>query len=73
MVSRKHRVWYPGASYHITARGNRRTALFEGEQDYLMYLAILEDVRRMDSLSFTLLLFNDQSHSSPNTNEKRPY
>ncbi|WNF37361.1 transposase [Bacillaceae bacterium IKA-2] len=45
MLSRKRRVWYPGASYHITARGNRRTALFEGKQDYLMYLAILEDVR----------------------------
>lgn len=46
-MSRKLRVWYPGATYHITARGNRRTALFEGKEDYLTYLAILEDVRRM--------------------------
>jgi putative transposase len=44
-MSRKHRVWYPGATYHITARGNRRTALFEDQNDYLTYLSILEDVR----------------------------
>ena len=47
VVSRKLRVWYPGACYHITARGNRRSALFEGRLDYLMYLEILEDVREM--------------------------
>ncbi|MGM0843683.1 MAG: transposase [Bacillota bacterium] len=46
-MSRKRRVWYPGAMYHITARGNRRIALFYREEDYLMYLAILEDVRVM--------------------------
>ncbi|WP_332695165.1 transposase [Halalkalibacter lacteus] len=44
-MSRKHRVWYPGAIYHITARGNRRTALFENRNDYLTYLAILADVK----------------------------
>ncbi|UCZ52931.1 transposase [Bacillus shivajii] len=46
-MSRKLRVWYPGATYHITARGNRRTDLFEGREDYETYLAILEDVQRM--------------------------
>ncbi|MFA9560384.1 transposase [Evansella sp. AB-rgal1] len=46
-MSRKHRVWYPGACYHITARGNRRTALFETREDYLTYLSILEDIRNM--------------------------
>jgi putative transposase len=44
-MARKYRVWYPGATYHITARGNRRTALFEDQDDYLTYLSILEDVR----------------------------
>ncbi|WP_096440784.1 transposase [Alteribacter populi] len=44
-MSRKLRVWYPGAMYHITARGNRRTPLFEETKDYLKYLAILEDVK----------------------------
>ncbi|GAE33748.1 transposase [Halalkalibacter akibai] len=45
-MSRKHRVWFPGAMYHITARGNRRTALFERELDYQTYIMILEDVRK---------------------------
>lgn len=31
MLSRKRRVWYPGASYHITARG----ILFLDELDEL--------------------------------------
>jgi putative transposase len=44
-MSRKLRVWYPGATYHITARGNKRSPLFFDETDYLTYLHILEDVR----------------------------
>lgn len=46
-MSRKHRVWFRGAMYHITARGNRRASLFHNRDDYLTYLAILEDVRSM--------------------------
>lgn len=44
-MSRKHRIWFPGAIYHITARGNRRASLFNRREDYLTYLTILEDVR----------------------------
>src|SRR5690625_547034 len=44
-MSRRLRVWYPGAMYHITSRGNRRTALFYDEADYLEYLKILEESR----------------------------
>lgn len=46
-MSRKRRIWYPGATYHITARGNRRINIFENNDDYLVYLEILEDVRSM--------------------------
>ncbi|WP_031553184.1 hypothetical protein [Oribacterium sp. FC2011] len=28
-MSRKKRLWYPGASYHVMSRGNRRTVLFK--------------------------------------------
>ena len=28
-MSRKKRIWYPGASYHVMSRGNRRTVLFK--------------------------------------------
>jgi putative transposase len=44
-MSRKLRIWYPGATHHITARGNKRSPLFFDETDYLTYLHILEDVR----------------------------
>ena len=44
-MSRKFRIWYPGATYHTYARGNRREALFREDCDYLRYLNILEDVR----------------------------
>ncbi|CAM3982128.1 transposase [Mesobacillus zeae] len=44
-MGRRHRVWYPGATYHITARGNRRAVIFDEAEDYNKYLMILEDVR----------------------------
>lgn len=44
-MSRKHRIWYPGAMYHITARGNKRAAIFKIKQDYEMYLTLLDEVR----------------------------
>ena len=31
--------------HHITTRGNRRSDLFKDEEDYLMYLAILKEVK----------------------------
>ncbi|MCS0654813.1 transposase [Cytobacillus firmus] len=46
-MPRQPRVWYPGAMYHIVARGNRRAAIFHDHADYRTYLAILEDVRSM--------------------------
>ncbi|PLR80643.1 transposase [Bacillus canaveralius] len=45
-MPRKHRVWYPGAIYHIMARGNKRSAIFIDHLDYLKYLEILEEVRK---------------------------
>ncbi|MBY0097314.1 transposase [Mesobacillus maritimus] len=44
-MSRKHRIWYPGAKYHITSRGNRRAAIFYDDFDHQAYLEILEEVR----------------------------
>ncbi|MFA1820076.1 transposase [Virgibacillus oceani] len=44
-MARKLRVWYPGAMYHITNRGNRRTSLFYDAIDHQAYLDILEESR----------------------------
>ncbi|OLN24127.1 hypothetical protein BTO30_01565 [Domibacillus antri] len=44
-MSRKPRIGYPGAMYHITSRGNRRAALFYDAADRLMYLSLFEEAR----------------------------
>src|SRR5690625_7770112 len=41
-MARKPRIWYPGATYHITARGNRRDSLFLDPQDYQRYLNLMK-------------------------------
>jgi putative transposase len=44
-LSRKHRVWFPGARFHITSRGNRRSAIFYDDFDREAYLQFLEEAR----------------------------
>lgn len=51
-MARKRRIWYPGATYHITARGNRRAHLFYHDKDRLDYLSLLEKTRQ--AFPFTL-------------------
>lgn len=36
------RTWYPNTSYHITARGNRRNDIFKDDEDFQVYLTIIE-------------------------------
>lgn len=44
-VARKPRIWFEGAMYHITSRGNRQSALFYDNKDRVVYLKLLEEVR----------------------------
>lgn len=44
-IARKPRLWFPGAMYHITSRGNRKDPLFYHEIDFLKYLRILEETQ----------------------------
>jgi putative transposase len=37
------RIWYPNTSYHITARGNRRSDIFKDDEDFQVYLGIIEE------------------------------
>ena len=36
------RVWYEGAAYHNTARGNHRNDIFSDDEDFQYYLTVLE-------------------------------
>ena len=37
------RIWYPGAIYHITSRGNRKDKIFQDSSDFTHYLDLLKD------------------------------
>ncbi|NLL48545.1 MAG: transposase [Firmicutes bacterium] len=37
-MARKPRVWYPGATYHVMCRGNRRQEIFRSDKDRRVYL-----------------------------------
>jgi len=41
-MARPIRIEFPGADYHVTARGNERRAIFRDDQDRLMFLETLE-------------------------------
>ena len=46
-MSRPKRIWYPGATYHVMSRGNRRMVLYKDNDDYLSFL---EGVQRAKEL-----------------------
>jgi REP element-mobilizing transposase RayT len=41
MMARPRRIEYPGAFYHVTTRGNRRQAIFKGDDDRFFFLSCL--------------------------------
>ena len=44
-MARKKRVWYPGATYHVMSRGNRRAAIFNERSDYVWFLEYLQKIK----------------------------
>ena len=44
-MTRKKRVWYEGACYHIMGRGNRRGSIFKEPDDYALFLRVMKEVR----------------------------
>ena len=44
-MSRKRRIWYPGAIYHVMSRGNRRTVIFREKSDYFEFMKYLRFVK----------------------------
>ncbi len=44
-MPRKPREWYENACYHIMGRGNRRTAIFKSDEDYLIFMKQLARVK----------------------------
>ena len=44
-MARKSRIHFPGALYHVIARGNQKQDIFLGEDDYKIYLSYLSEYK----------------------------
>jgi putative transposase len=45
-MARQPRIEYPGAYYHILARGNRREAIYHSEEDQKHFLETMGEACR---------------------------
>ncbi len=69
-MAQKPRVEFPGAFYHVIARGNRCATLFHDDADYEAYLERLERYRQRDSLRcYAYILLANHVHLLVETGE----
>jgi putative transposase len=54
-MARKPRIHFPGAFYHVIARGNRRQKIFRDNKDYQLYLSFLGEYK--DRYGFSLYAY----------------
>ena len=60
-MSRKKRIWYPGVTYHVMSRGNRRTTLFKEQSDYMRFLECVAISRKQYSFRIhSICLMSDK-------------
>ena len=45
VLVRSVRLWFAGAKYHVTSRGNRKSSLFFEEEDFERYLELVADTQ----------------------------
>lgn len=72
-MPRKPRIWFPGAVYHITARGNRRESIFYDLEDYQHYMELIGSCKQ--DISFLLhayCLMPNHIHLLLETKEEPP-
>jgi putative transposase len=71
-MARPLRTQFPGAAYHVTARGVRRQAIFRDDDDRSCFLSLLEKVmRRHDWSCLAFCLMTTHYHlviRTPDTN-----
>lgn len=69
-MARKPRVEYPGAVYHVMARGNERTRIFRNEADARLFLTVLEaGLRRFHAEVHAWCLMPNHYHLALQTHE----
>jgi len=62
-MARPLRLEFPGAVYHLTARGDRREPIFDDEGDRLLFLELLgKEVRQQGWLLYAYCLMDNHYH-----------
>lgn len=62
-LARKKRIWYPGATYHVMSRGNRRYNIFKDDMDYEMFIECLKNVKaQYDFKIYSICLMTNHFH-----------
>ena len=62
-MTRPLRIDFPGAVYHVTSRGNRRTAIFEDDTDASLFLKVLgEALQRFNAKVLAYCLMTNHYH-----------
>lgn len=56
-MTEKKRIWFPGASYHITARGNRRNDIFKDGEDFQVYITLMKEAMEYYKDKYKLACF----------------
>ncbi len=56
-MTNKARVWFPHSAYHITARGNRRNDIFKDEEDFQVYVTLIENALEYFENQFELICY----------------
>ncbi len=45
IMARRKREWFPGATYHVMSRGNRRAEIFKDDSDYMFFLEYIRRIK----------------------------
>ena len=62
-MPRNKRVWFPGATYHIMSRGNRKERIFLNDHDYRTYLKIhYETMKKYNYYIYSYCLMPNHVH-----------
>ncbi len=62
-MSRPLRIQYPGALYHVTARGNERKPIVRDDKDRWLFIRVLEDmVESHDVIIYAWVLMDNHFH-----------
>ncbi|MDT9002491.1 transposase [Paucibacter sp. APW11] len=62
-MTRPLRIEFPGAVYHVTARGNRREPIFESDDDRTLLLGVVgKTMKRFDAVMLAYCLMGNHYH-----------